>query len=117
MSRWLRRAAVLLAASAVSVGGLQVASAPTASAATKLGGVNLYHFCKSQIITRDSTVRVYTVSPHNAYSWRCSFRTTTNNAPQIVGFNMNYICNWTYRGGAWAKTSEPSSPTSWRCYR
>lgn len=88
---------------------------PPASAARDLGGLNLSAWCKASTPSRSSYVT--TVSPHNAYSWRCVWKGYAHNGYITSGMDLNRACRWTYGGKAYAKTNKPSSPTSWRCYR
>lgn len=112
-SKMLKRKAGAAAAGLCLLGGLSGLAAP-AQAATYLGGTNLYAACIASY-PGGYNHSVYTVYPHNAYSWRCAWSSGGNRYWDY--FDMNGVCRWQYGRGAYAVTWNSSSPTSWRCYR
>jgi hypothetical protein len=98
-----------LAAAGILFGTLALAVAP-ASAATRLGGVNMQEACNTQWPALGLTAVVLNGS--NAYSWRC-----TNNFGFTQGISVNAECVTQYGAGAYAGLGSVSNPYSWYCQR
>lgn len=107
----LRRVLVVAAIAAVVSGGALVTAAP-ASAAVRLGDMNLMRVCSVQ---NGSTWWVPGLISQNtnAYGWRCWNDKTGQNR----GIDLNWGCRILYGGSAWASTSNSASPYAWSCYR
>ena len=102
----MKRARTLTLSLALVLGGLAV-SAPTASAATQLGGLNLNAYCSAKYGT-------YALNyENNPWYWVCK-RTTSNLQTTI---NMTAACRWQYGSGAYAVLLDSRNPYSWKCYR
>lgn len=112
----LRRRLSALAVAFMICVGLGAIAAPSATAATYLGGVNLKAACGALNPGYPSTAYVYTVAPHDAGTWRCSLKGFTGGW-YTVGFDMNRVCRWHYGSGAYAVALNWSDKYSWRCYR
>jgi len=100
-------ASVFLAAAVT--GGILATAAP-ASAATRLGGIDMMRVCA---IENGSSWWVPYLVSQNAYGWRCY----NDQIGQSRGIDLNWGCRILYGGSAWASTSNPSSPYAWSCYR
>lgn len=114
--------------------GLFALSAKEASAATRLGGLDLEGYCKKKYSTSGpmfSAVGTAGLKEHNAGGWRC-FVMTTSLYPKATwppsccdivrktheySINTNDVCQRQYGGGAWAETHNWNDPYSWSCYR
>lgn len=103
-----RLAAVLVAAGVVA--GVSVAAAAPASAATRLGGMDLGRVCAVQ---NNDSWWVPTLVAQNAYGWRCY----NDKVHQFRSIYLNGGCRILYGGAAWASTSNSASPYAWSCYR
>jgi hypothetical protein len=105
------RRAVLIGLGSIGLAlGAAATLAPTASAATIIGGINVAQQCRVQE-WRPLEARL--LDAHNAYSWRCYSPYTGN----YYGVNMNAACLNQYGSGAYAIVLNTSDPYSWRCAR
>jgi hypothetical protein len=116
LTRDRRRVPTLVAALVLAIGLMFATAAPAQAGQTYLGQLRLYDYCAAKYKAWPGTMRVYTVWPHDAGTWRCSF-----NAKGIgwvtVGFDMNAVCRWQYRWDAYARSYNWSSGGSWQCFR
>ena len=95
----------------LSVVGLMFAN--TASASTRLGGVDMQRACSVQQATFGPTTAVVR-DKHNAYSWACR----SNYFGDIVGgVKVNQECVLQYGPDAYAGLGSASNPYSWYCQR
>lgn len=102
----------LIAVGAIAIavaGGVAVSAAP-ASAATRLGGIDMMRVCAVQ---NGSNWWVPYLVAQNAYGWRC----WNDRTRESRGIDLNWGCRILYGNGAWASTSNPNSPYAWSCYR
>lgn len=98
-------AAMLFAAS------FSLATASTAQAATRLGGVDMQRGCNDQWPGYGLSAHVN--NANDAYSWRCwaAWDHTT------YGIDVNRACITQYGGGAQAGLGNARDPYSWYCQR
>jgi hypothetical protein len=89
------------------IGG--VAASP-ASAATRLGGVDMQRACTTQ--NPGMGLAAVVTDQHNAYSWRC-----TSPWGYSVGIDTNRECVTQYGSGAYAGLDSTANPYSWYCQR
>jgi hypothetical protein len=109
------RAAIVAAILALGLG----ATAAPASAATRLGGVNLGSYCQRTVSPGNASVP-YLVENH-ARGWRCvdsrwmgiRFGWATY---QVRGMDLNHACRLQYGGNAYA-VLEQNHARGWACYR
>lgn len=101
-----RRAVVALAATTAGL-GVGLASAPAASAATYLGGVNVAMAC----IIQHGNTTAKVIYP-NVMGWRC----VAPNGAQY-GVSMNQACVYQYGAGAYSAYVNFNNPYSWYCER
>jgi hypothetical protein len=102
-------------ANVVGVVSAFIALAPTARAATDLGGVNILNWCQNQQLS-SNTVGV-DVDPHDAFSWKCVYTSATGSVTKTRVI-IDDACTQQYPGGpAWSKPLDPHDPYSWHCYR
>ena len=71
------------------------------------GGADVHAYCKASYWFGSAVL----VPPMDAYSWRCS----TLGVKKSI--DMTAVCRWEYGRTASARTSNPSDPWSWKCYR
>ncbi|MFF5638275.1 hypothetical protein [Streptomyces sp. NPDC012825] len=111
---WLRAAAV----TAIAMTGLTVV-APPASAATRLGGINLSAYCQKTVNPGDASIA--RLVENHARGWRCvdsmwmgaPFGWATYN---VRGMDLDHACRLQYGGGAY-KVLEQNHAQGWACYR
>lgn len=93
--------------------------APPASAASRLGGINLNSYCQRTVSPGDASI-AYLVE-NNAWGWRC-VDSMWMGAPfgwatyRVRGMDLNYACRLQYGGGAYA-VLEQNHARGWACYR
>lgn len=93
--------------------------APSASAATRLGGINLNSYCSKTVNAGDGSVA--RLVENNAYGWRCVDSTWTG-APfgwatyRVRGMDLNHACRLQYGNGAYVKLVQ-NHAQGWVCYR
>lgn len=99
-------AALVIAASAFV--GIGATSAQAAN-----GNANIAGWCGS---TYPGSVAV-TVSPHNAYSWRCRVRNSAGGYHYIQIYSMTEVCRYDHssRSRAYILNNDWENPRSWRC--
>ncbi|MEV8241100.1 hypothetical protein AB0O90_12740 [Microbacterium testaceum] len=92
--------------------GMSTSVAESASAATRLGGIDMMRVCATQ---NGSAwwVPYLTSQPGNAYSWRC----WNDKYHASRGIDLNGGCRILYGNGAYALTGDTRSPYAWSCYR
>lgn len=111
---WLSAAAVTV----MITSGLAV-MAPLASAATRLGGIDLGAYCQRTVNPGDASI-AYLVENH-ARGWRC-VDSMWMGAPfgwatyRVRDMDLNYACSLQYGGGAYA-VLEQNHARGWACYR
>jgi len=89
--------------------------APSAHAATDLGGIDVNEYCRIKYGGEAILVSWFS---YDAYSWRCQAWTwSVPPSLNLYNVSMTEACEMRYGAGAWASTSDPSNPFSWRCYR
>ena len=105
------RVAAAPAALAIGVSALVGIGASPASAAN--GNANIAGWCGS---TYAGSVAV-TVSPHNAYSWRCRLQNSAGGYHYIEIYSMTAVCRYDNGSSstAYILNNNWQSPTSWRC--
>ena len=98
----------------LSVVGFVVAN--TASASTRLGGVDMNRACHDQYYNPYGPTTAVVRDQHNAYSWVCKSNYT---AVIVGGISVNKACATQYPGSppAYAGLVSPSNPYSWYCQR
>jgi len=99
----------LLAASALGLLG----PAPSAAAATRLGGVDMQRACSVQWKDFGPTTAIVR-DQHNAYSWGCR---SNYNGWVLGGIDVNRQCVYQYGLGAYAGLGSSTNPYSWFCQR
>lgn len=104
-----RRLLVAAAIAAAVAGGVLGAATP-ASAASRLGGIDMGRVCSTQ---NGSSWWVPYLVAQNAYGWRC----WNDQIRQSRTIDLNWGCRILYGAGAWASTSNSNSPYAWSCYR
>ena len=93
--------------------------APSASAATRLGGVNLGSYCQRTVNPGDASIDF--LVENNAYGWRCA-DSAWSGAPfgwvtyQLRGMDLNHACRLQYGNGAYVEL-EQNHAQGWVCYR
>lgn len=106
----IRRAAT----TAIVVAGLAAATvltAPAASAAVRLGGVDMQRACNTQYPPAFG-LKAVVISPYNAYSWRCAAPFDTTRQIDVKSACINQYGQGAYQGlGDWR------NPYSWYCQR
>ena len=111
---WLRTAAV-----AVTVASGVALTAPPASAASRLGGINLNSYCQRTVELGNASI-AYLVE-NNARGWRC-VDSMWMGAPfgwatyRVRGMDLNYACRLQYGAGAYV-VLEQNNARGWVCYR
>lgn len=109
----VRRQLVLLIVAAILVSGSAFGPLVARThAATDLGGLDLYTFCRVVQVYYGQPSTAVLVPNYDAYGWRCR-----DYVGVLHSINTNAVCQWQYGYGAWAATNNPSSAYSWRCYR
>jgi hypothetical protein len=107
-----RKGLIALAIAGISAVGL-VGSAPSATAATRLGGVDMQRACSVQW-KHFGPVTAFVRDQRNAFSWTCK----SNYTGVIVGgIDVNRQCVDQYGRGAYAGLGSTSNPYSWYCQR
>lgn len=98
--------------------GSLLATAPSAHAASDLGGVSVARYCADNVYSGNPLVTSRAVTINNTWSgWRCA---TQYGA--LVQVDMNKACrqqypkSWWWQADAWANHTS-NSAYSWRCYR
>lgn len=118
----VRRRAVVVLMSLVMTAGFLVLSAlaaPSASAASRLGGISLGSYCMRTVNVGDVS-REYLVENH-ARGWRC-IDSMWIGAPfgwatyRVRGMDLNHACRLQYGGQAYA-VLEQNHARGWACYR
>ncbi|WP_432008720.1 hypothetical protein [Streptomyces bacillaris] len=111
---WLSAAAVTVtAAAALAV------MAPPASAATRLGGINLGAYCQKTVAPGDASVA--RLVENHARGWRC-IDSMWMGAPfgwatyRVREMDLNHACRLQYGGSAYA-VLEQNHAQGWACYR
>jgi hypothetical protein len=90
-----------------------LATAPSASAAIRLGGVDMQRACSVQWKHFGPTTAIV-LDQRNAYSWKCR----SNYTGVIVGgIDVNRQCADQYGWDAYAGLGSTSNPYSWYCQR
>ncbi|WP_145503150.1 hypothetical protein [Streptomyces sp. CFMR 7] len=106
-------AVTVAAASALAV------MAPPASAATRLGGINLGAYCQRTVPPGDASVA--RLIENHARGWRCADSMWTD-APfgwvtyRLREMDLNHACRLQYGGSAYA-VLEQNHAQGWACYR
>lgn len=114
LRNWLSAAAVTV----IVTSGLAV-MAPSASAATRLGGINLGAYCQKTVAPGDASVA--RLVENHARGWRC-VDSMWMGAPygwatyRVREMDLNHACRLQYGGGAYAKL-EQNHAQGWACYR
>lgn len=106
----IRRMAVT-AAVTVGLCATAAVSAPAASAATRLGGVDMQRACNTQY-PPSFGLKATVMNQRDAYSWRCT--APFDSTRQI---NVNAACANQYGGGAYQGLADARNPYSWYCQR
>ncbi len=114
LRKWLRTAAVTV----MVTSGLAV-MAPSASAATRLGGINLGAYCQKTVNLGDASVA--RLVENHARGWICvdsmwigpPFGWATY---RVRAMDLNHACRLQYGGKAYAKL-EQNHARGWACYR
>lgn len=109
----IRRAATLriFCATILVAAGIGTATAPSGSAATALGGIDISGACADQ--WPGTVARLVS---NNVYGWRC--RVYYSVGWRDFGVDLNRACRTQYgRSNAYAKYGNYNDPYSWRCYR
>ena len=108
------RAALLAAMMAVMI----IAGASHASAATRLGGVDLAKYCRDRYQSSYSSAKVVLVE-NNAYGWRCQ-QILLVGGPSWTNYSIDMVdvCRRQYGvKSVTAKYGSFSDAKSWSCYR
>ena len=96
----------LLAATTFALGTLTYAFP---AEARELGGLNLNRYCRH--VFKDRGARAVPVT-QNAWGWHCKL------GGDLVSLSMDNACKWQYRSQrAYAQTSNPADPNSWKCFK
>lgn len=111
---FLRAAAV-----AISIASAMTFMAPSASAATRLGGISLGLYCQKTVNPGDGSVA--RLLENHARGWRCldsvwvgpPFGWATY---KVRGMDLNHACRLQYGNGAYVKL-EQNHARGWVCYR
>lgn len=108
-----RRSRVAAAAAALAIGVTTLVGIGASPALAANGNANIKGWCAS---TYAGSVAV-TISPHNAYSWRCRLTDTAGYDHYIEIASMTAVCR--YDNGSSSKAyilnNNWQSPLSWRC--
>lgn len=88
--------------------GVMLAASPSASAATRLGGVSIWSACVNQHGTPSGVVNV----TRNVMGWRCAYRGVAG-----PGVDLTRECRRTYGSSAYSGYTNWNDPYSWSCYR
>jgi hypothetical protein len=102
--------ALILAGTSVAV---MVGVSPSATAAERLGGVDMQRACSVQWAHIGPTTAIVR-DRNNAFSWKCKSNYT---AYIIGGVDVNTQCALQYGRGAYAGLGSRSNPYSWYCQR
>lgn len=110
---WLRAGLVL-----VVVATAAIAAAPAASAATRLGGIDLQRYCTDTAPV--GWVSKIVLVENHARGWRCQ-DSTYYGAPigwisVLRSLDLNQACRMQYGQGAYA-VLEQNHAQGWKCYR
>lgn len=106
------------AVTAIVTSGLAIV-APPASAATRLGGINLGAYCQRTVNPGDASIP-YLFENH-ARGWRCVDSAWAGPPIGWVTYrfremDLNHACRLQYGGGAYA-VLEQNHARGWACYR
>lgn len=108
----VRKGLVILTLVGASTVGM-LGTAPSASAAIRLGGVDMQRACSVQWAHFGPTTAIV-LDQRNAYSWKCR----SNYTGVIVGgIDVNRQCVYQYGWGAYAGLGSTTNPYSWYCQR
>lgn len=108
----VRKGLVVLALMGASAVGM-LGPAPSASAAVRLGGVDMQRACSVQWEHFGPTTAIVR-DQRNAYSWLCRSNYT---GVLVGGIDVNRQCVYQYGRGAYAGLGSTTNPYSWYCQR
>ena len=105
------RRAIATAAIVAGIAAATALTAPAASAAAVVGGVDMQRACNTQY-PPSFGLRAVVLDQRNAYSWRCA-------APwdSTRGIDVNRACANQYGSGAWSGPRDSRNPYSRYCQR
>lgn len=100
-----------------TLAGSLLATAPSAHAASQLGGVSVASYCATNVYSGNPWVNSRAVNINGRWDgWRCA---TQYGA--LVGVNMNLACAQQYPRAWWQPTAFANrignGALDWRCYR
>lgn len=117
----LRALTLFRAGAVVMTIGLVIGTASEASAATRLGGLNIQRYCEATKIQGFDVTRQYLGDKRNPYTWGCLdslwFGPPIGWAQVGRGIDMTQACRMQHGKGAYARVLDQHNAYSWKCYR
>jgi hypothetical protein len=108
----LRRAALIVSALLLGLGGTTGVASP-ASASTRLGGIDMQAACNEQYPGQGRIAKVVT---YNVYGWKCVTGVVPV-APGDISTWRQCQVQYGWNQGVYSGYTNYSNPYSWSCYR